>query len=52
VRAGYTFCAQKDDKRRNLDRCCNAGDFDCMWNQTRSKDTVCATQNQTFHNEN
>ena len=32
VRAGYTFCAQKDDKRRNLDRCCNAGDFDCMWN--------------------
>lgn len=45
VRAGYTYCAYKDDKekgRNKLDRCCNAGDLQCMWNQTR-KEATCAT---------
>jgi hypothetical protein len=54
IRAGYTYCAYKDNSekgRNKLDRCCNKGDLDCMWNQTR-KDSICATQDQTFHDEN
>ncbi len=54
VRAGYTYCAYKDSEkgRSKLDRCCQSGDFNCMWNQTKNKDTICATQNQTFHDLN
>jgi hypothetical protein len=53
IRSGYVFCGYKDGKkcRDDLDVCCNKGDFECMFSQTK-KDTRCATQNQTFHDEN
>ena len=51
LRAGYTFCMNKDDhaKGRGVnDFCCRSDDLNCLVAQISKKGTQCATGNSNF----
>ena len=46
IRSKYVYCRDKEDMKKGraiLDRCCQVGDNDCMWNTTKPNQLICST---------